>query len=267
MPFLQRGGSRLHYEVHGDGPPLVFAHGVGGNHASWFYQIAALADRFRVVVFDARGFGRSTDAEGLGREGFVDDLEAVFDAADVGQAVLVGQSMGGGACLGLTCRAPHRVRALVLADTLIGVRLPDEIAGLMAEVDRRTLDLPQAERVLGPSFRRREPGLSQLYLELASFNSVNLRTLPGRQALYGLDQLAATKVPVLFIVGEEDVLYPPHAVRAAQAHVPGSRVVELPGVGHSAYFEQPEMFNRAMLDWLAECVPAGGPMKAAAAAS
>jgi len=251
MPFVTRGQSQLYYEVHGDGPPLVLAHGVGGNHASWYNQIASLSDRFRVIVFDARGFGNSLDAEGLGRSGFVDDLAAILDALAVERAVLVGQSMGGGTCLSFTCRHPQRVRALMLADTLMGFALPDDLRALMAERERQTADLSQAERVVGPSFRRTQPALTRLYLELATLNRVTVRTLTGVQPLHSPQELAATGVPILFLVGEEDALFPPAIVRAVQERTPGSRFVEVRASGHSAYFEQPAVFDQILTDWLA----------------
>jgi pimeloyl-ACP methyl ester carboxylesterase len=252
MPFVTRGQTRLYYEAHGEGPPLVLAHGVGGNHASWFHQIASLSSRFRVIVFDARGFGNSDDVEGLGRSGFVDDLVALLDELSVDKAFLVGQSMGGGTCLSFTCRFPDRVRGLVLADTLMGMALPEEIRGFMAEVTRRTADLSQAERVVGPTFRRRQPALTRLYLELASFNGVTVRTLTGEQRMHEPEELGATGVPTLFVVGEEDVLFPPEAVRAVQRRVAESRFVEIADSGHSAYFERPDVFDHVVTAWLDE---------------
>lgn len=257
MAWIETGDARLYYEVHGGAdeaaaaPWVVLLHGVGGNHASWFYQVAAWRERFRVVVVDARGFGRSTDPGNIGRDAFVDDLERLFDAAHIDRAVLIGQSMGGGTAVSYTCRHPDRVNALVLADTLFGVELPDGVRDEMDAVGRYTATLSQQERVLGSTFRRQQPGLSMLYTALASFNGVNVRTLTGVQTLHSPREIAAVGVPVLFVVGEEDALFPSHAVRAVQRELPGSGFVELPGVGHSAYFEAPDAFNAVVVDWLA----------------
>lgn len=250
MPYVDAGRSRLYYESYGAGPALLLAHGVGGNHASWFNQVPTFAQRHRVVVFDHRGFGNSSDAEEAGRAAFVDDLRSLLDALGIERTVLIGQSMGGGTCLGFTCRHPHRVRALVLADTLIALALPEELRPCMAEVEARTRDLSQAERVLGPRTRREDPERTLLYLQIASFNAVNVRTLRGEQARHSPEELAATGVPVLFVAGEDDALFPPRAIRAVHARVAGSRYVEIPGAGHSAYFEAPAQFNRAVLDFL-----------------
>jgi pimeloyl-ACP methyl ester carboxylesterase len=251
MPFLKRDRTQLYFEEHGDGPALVFAHGVGGNHASWFHQIAAFAPSFRVVVFDARGFGNSVDEEELGRSGFVDDLASLLDELKIDRPILVGQSMGGGACLSFTCAYPERVRGLVLADTLMGFALPDEIREFMSDLTKRATQWTQLERVLGQTFRRENPALSVLYTQLASFNRVNVKTLKGVQKVHTPEALAATRVPTLFIAGEEDVLFPPHAVKAVQCHVGGSHYIEIRRGGHSAYFEEPTVFNQVLGGWIA----------------
>lgn len=255
MPFVRSGQSELYYETHGDGFPIVFAHGVGGNHASWFHQISDFSSSHRVIVFDHRGFGRSTDVEKSGREAFADDLLALLDEIEIDKAVLVAQSMGGGTCVNFTCQHPERVAGLLLADTLTGCELPPEIRDSMRQLRQNNLSLSQAERVLGKSFRKQNPRMTQLYLELASFNSVNVRTLIGKQPTVTLDALSATNVSVLYVVGEEDILCPPRAVRVVQGHVANSNYAEIPGAGHSAYFEQPDAFNDILGQWLIRLRP------------
>lgn len=250
MPFAVRGKSQLYYEVTGDGPVLVLCHGVGGNHASWYLQVAALAARFRIVTWDHRGFGLSSDVEGQGRAGFADDLVAVLDAVGIERAVLVGQSMGGGTCLAVTCTHPERVSGLVMADSLAQAVLPHEIAERFTMNGAATADLTQIERVLGATIRRENPAAATLYSQIAGFNATTLRTLSGEMPFYRAEALAETGVPSLFVVGEEDILFPPWAVRAFQAHVPASRYVELGRTGHSAFFERPDAFNAVLEAWL-----------------
>jgi 3-oxoadipate enol-lactonase len=250
MAFVDRGTSRLYFESAGEGPALVLSHGVGGNHASWFLQIAALADRFRVISWDHRGFGLSSDAEGLGRAGFIDDLKAVLDAADVDRCVLIGQSMGGGTSLGFACTYPERVAGLVMADSLAQAALPPAIARRMADNATKTANLTQIERVLGETFQRENPAGAILYSQIAGFNATNLRTLQGEMSSFDAETLSRTGVPTLFIVGDEDILFPPWAVRAFQSDVAQSRYVELARTGHTACYERPDAFNAALLTWL-----------------
>ncbi len=255
MPFIRINATDLYYELYEEAesaPPvtLVLMHGVGGNHASWFHQVAAWRERYRLLLVDARGFGNSIDAEGAGRDRFLADLEAVLDAADVGKAVLIAQSMSGATAVSYTCRDPGRVAGLVLADTLLGITLPEALRERMDRLTARNAALTQVERVLGTTCVRTNPAMATLYVALASFNRTTIKSLSGSQPLHSPDDIAATGVPTLFLVGEEDVLFPPSEVRAAQKLVAGSVIVELPASGHSAYFETPVAFNDAVENWM-----------------
>ncbi len=252
MPTAPLNGIDLFYDIHGEGLDVVLAHGVGGNHAIWYHQVAVLAQSYRVVTFDHRGFGHSTDPDGSGRSGFVDDLEALLDYLGLEKVILVGQSMGGGTCLGLTCRRPERVSALVLADTIQGLDEPDDVRDIMMRARAETASSSQIERVMGQTTLHEAPHRAVLYEGISSFNATDRHTLRGAFGdLRTPGELAATKVPILFIVGLEDVLCPPDAVRALQAHVPGSFLVEIAGAGHSAYLERPTEFNDSVLTFLA----------------
>ena len=251
MPFVDCDGAELYYESYGEGPVLVLAHGVGGNHASWYHQIPVFSKSYRVIAFDHRGFGKSTDVKGLGRAAFVDDLGRLIDKLELDKVVLIAQSMGGGTCLGYTCQHPERVRALVLADTMVGFKEPEDIREYMVEARAKTETLSQVERVLGPRVREKEPEKALLYTQIAGFNAVNRKTLKGSLArTYSPEDLAATGVPVLFVVGLDDVLFPPKAVKVIQARVKGSFLVEIAGAGHSAYYESPAEFNDSVLSFL-----------------
>ena len=96
MPFLALDGCDLYYELHGSGPPLVFAHGLGGNHLTWWQQVPHFQDRYTCVVFAQRGFGRSKVHAGEpDPEAFADDLAALIDHLGFEDVRLVAQSMGG----------------------------------------------------------------------------------------------------------------------------------------------------------------------------
>lgn len=249
MPYVSVGESRIYFERHGAGRDLVLLHGVGGNHASWFPQIAGLGDQFRLTTVDARGFGNSSDTEALGRDGFVSDLDQIWRTLELQDAVLLGQSMGGACAVSFTCRYPYKVKALVLADTLVGIALPDPIQKLMDTVELETAGLSQVERVLGKTTRARSAERTALYAQIASFNNVGLKTLVGTQQKHTIDEIAGTQVPILFVVGEEDVLFPPEIMRLVQRQLPNSQLAEIGAAGHSAHFETPEKFNRAVSDW------------------
>jgi len=250
MPYFTSGLSRLYYEDIGEGPPVILAHGVGGNHASWFNQVPTLSARYRTIAIDHRAFGNSEDVEGIGASGYVEDLARLLDALKLDRVFLVAQSMGGGTCAGFTCRWPERVSALVHADSLAGIVLPEPWGDRLKALNAANDGLSQAERVLGPIIRETDPERTYLYLQIASFNSVSRKTLKGRMEPWSPQALAATGVPVMFVAGEHDVLCPPELLRIVHEAVPGSRFEVIAGAGHSAYFEAPEAFNPLLLGFL-----------------
>lgn len=252
MPILTIDNDEFYYEDHGEGPAIVLAHGVGGNHASWFHQVETLSRSYRVITFDHRGFGRSSDLAGLGRSSFVPDLAALLDHREIARAVLVGQSMGGGTCLSFAAAYPERCAALVMASSLHAVLEDAEVAPMMAAAREATRDLPQLERVLDKAFRAEQPTQARLYAALASFNRTDRKGLTGEwPSLVAPEAIGAGK-PVLFMAGLADPIFPIEAIRAVQARTPGSFLVEFDG-GHSTFFEQPAAFSDSLLSFLTAC--------------
>lgn len=240
--------TELYHEVHGSGAPLVFAHGMGGNHASWFNQVPFFASYFKVVTFDHRGFGNSSDvAGGADRTQFVNDLKELLDYLEIEKAAFVGQSMGGGTCATFAAQHPDRVTALVLADTLVGITIPKSLRARMDAVRKATSELPQLERVLSAGFRAREPVLTHLYTELNNFNKGARESLRGNLPGVTVGQLSAISIPILFLVGAKDILFPPDVVRSISEMIPSSGYHEVADSGHSVYFEKPREFNEAVM--------------------
>jgi pimeloyl-ACP methyl ester carboxylesterase len=241
----------IYYEVHGDGPAFVLAHGMGGNHASWFNQVPFFSRWFKVVTFDHRGFGNSRELEGgADRSHFPDDLTDLLDQLGIAKAVFVAQSMGGGTCATLAVRHPEKVSALVLADTLVGLTIPEALRSRMDSVRSATSGLPQLDRVLSSSFREREPFLAHLYTQLNSFNGHARESLKGSLPGISVDQLSASRIPILFLVGSKDILFPPDLVKKIHQLIPNSEYHEIADSGHSVYFEKPREFNEAVLTFL-----------------
>ncbi len=245
--LLATGGAEIYYQTHGEGPAVVLAHGIGGNHAIWFRQIDALARSNRVIVFDHRGFGLSRDHDGRGRDGFVDDLVALLDHLGEQKVALVGQSMGAGTCIGFAHRAPERVATLAICDSLHGIAESDGVKAILKAARARTAELDQISRVMGTDAQQE---LAALYSQIASFNAVDRRTLTGDFDARPAVELGGKGFPVLFLAGVEDILFPIEAVRLAQAEVPGSFLVEINEAGHSAFLEQPAQFNDTILSLL-----------------
>jgi reactive intermediate/imine deaminase len=118
-------GERLYYEVTGEGEPIIFSHGLGGNHAVWYQQVADLAFDFQVVTWDQRGFGQSTNVnDEAGPDAFARDLGVLMDHLGIESAHLVGQSMGGWTVMAFALDQPERTRSLTFADTIAGIYTP-----------------------------------------------------------------------------------------------------------------------------------------------
>jgi len=240
-------GAEIYYQSHGQGPAVVLAHGIGGNHAIWYRQIDALARSNRVILFDHRGFGLSRDLDGRGRDAFVDDLAALLDHLGEAKVALVGQSMGAGTCIGFAHRAPERVAALAICDSLHGITENDAVKAIMDAARMEAGGLDQIERVLGASAPRE---LAMLYSQIASFNAVDRHSLTGRFEARPAAELGGKGFPILFLCGVDDVIFPIDAVRIVQADVAGSFLVEVNEVGHSAFLEAPVQFNDTLLSLL-----------------
>ncbi len=257
MPTFERLGCQLYYEDDGpiadegssrraEAPVIVFAHGAGGNHLSWWQQVPAFNRSYRCIVIDHRGFGRSTLNEGAATptpDVFIDDLDALLDHLGIERAALVAQSMGGWTCLGLALRRPQRVAALVMADTLGGVT--NELIDAARQEGREQIQHAGLLRIAyAARLREERPEMAFLYDEISGLNHPLSEILPdGLSSIVSADQLGTLQVPTLWIVGEEDPITPPDAIREGHRLTPGSEYYEAPETGHSVYFERAGDFN------------------------
>lgn len=276
MPIAEINGATLYYEEHGKGVPVVFVHGAGGNHMSWWQQIPEFARRYRCITLDQRGWGLSLDSDGAGPAALVDDLGSLLDHLEIDETFLIAQSMGGLACFGLAVRQPARVRGLVLANTFAGMRRAvwqassEDVRQSVRDIwERRQTDT--VKRALSREFSGRYRDRAFLYRQIRLLNEHGpnhhharsrvdrYRALErsGELAFTG-EQLAAAKVPVLFIGGEHDEVMPVVLMEIAKDMIPGARLTIVPGAGHSVYFEQPETFNHIVGEFLASCSASSG---------
>jgi 3-oxoadipate enol-lactonase len=271
VPTASINGGRIYYEEHGKGFPVVFAHGAGGNHISWWQQVPEFSRHYRCITFDHRGWGISEDSNGAGPAAFIDDLRGLLDLLEIKRAFLVGQSMGGLSCLAIALSQPERVRGLVMANTFAGMRREVWLAsddGIRENVrsvwDRRRAD--GIKRALGRDFSSRHRDRAFLYRQIRILNEegpnrleeddriARFRALERQpETSASRESLAAMKTSVLFIGGEHDEVMPVSLMEIARGLIPTSRMVVAPGAGHSVYFEQPETFNHVVLEFFAEC--------------
>lgn len=252
MPFVELDGCNLYYETHGSGPALIFAHGLGGNHLSWWQQVPHFRDRYTCVTFAHRGFYPSDGGpDGAEPEKFTDDLTALIDHLGFEDVRLVGQSMGGWSCLDYALRFPHRVRALVMACTVGSLAPVEGEHELRDDSASAALFARGIHPAAGERLAREQPAMHLLYREIDAL-STKLDKEPLRRTLMAMrttppERVATLTVPVLCITGEEDVVIPPALVEALASLIPGARLARVPEAGHSVYFERPQAFN-ALLD-------------------
>ncbi|HZU76305.1 MAG TPA: alpha/beta hydrolase, partial [Dehalococcoidia bacterium] len=170
MPMLETGGASIYYEKHGSGPPIVFAHGAGGNHLSWWQQVPFFSKQYTCVTFDHRGFGQSLDPRPVAeRPSFDEDLAALVDHLGFDQVRLVAQSMGGRTCLAYTVNHPQRVAALVMADTTGSLTSP-EITAARDAARERLGSVRLLDGALSQGFRERNPAGAFLYESIFALN-------------------------------------------------------------------------------------------------
>ncbi|MEX2372375.1 MAG: alpha/beta hydrolase [Dehalococcoidia bacterium] len=244
-------GIDLYYEdTGGDGPTVIFLHGAAGNHLSWWQQVPTFRKAYRCISIDHRGFGRSHDATGEGNARFIDDLDALVEHLGVERVFLVAQSMGGRAALGYACRRPERVQAVAMADTWGFFDWPEQRERAQQLTGATTT--PLVHRALAQAFQDREPAKTFLYRQIEGLNPPREQA-PGGLAAGGptLEDVRALDVPVLCLVGAEDVVTHPPLIRALADELPRSEYVEVPGAGHSVYFENPLRFSELVGDFLA----------------
>jgi 3-oxoadipate enol-lactonase len=265
--YLERSGCRLYYEVTGAGPPVVFAHGLGGNHLSWWQQVPHFAGRYTCVTFAHRGFAPSSEIPGgPDPADYAGDLAALIDHLALDRVFLLAQSMGGWACLEYALSNPERVRGLVLASTAGAIArratLLRDPAALDAWVARAAAARSQMQRdgvqpAAGARMAREQPALHFLYRSIDAMAGAKLDKEGLRARMIALqirppDDLARLATPTLFITGEEDVVFPPMLAPALAALMPNAQVEQVAAAGHSVYFERACVFNRSVEEFFAK---------------
>jgi len=262
MPYATADdGVRLYWEESGSGPPLLFVHEFAGDHRSFAPQVEHFRDRYRCLVYDARGYPPSdvpADESAYSQQRAVADAVAVLDAAGVERAHVVGVSMGGFCTLHLGLRHPERASALVIAGVGYGAH-PDAAPAFRKECEAIAAAFAAegsakvAERyAVGPSrvqFQNKNRADWELFArQLAEHDAGGAaRTMRGvqrlRPSLYDLrDELAAMTVPVLIVVGDEDEGCL-EADLMLKRTIPTSGLAILPRTGHTCNLEEPEVFN------------------------
>jgi pimeloyl-ACP methyl ester carboxylesterase len=269
MPHATAGdGVKLYYEEVGSGNTLIFVHEFAGDRHSWEPQLRFFSRRYRCVAFNARGYPPSDvpeDPEQYSQERARDDVIAVLDHLGVESAHVVGLSMGGFATLHVGLAHPHRARSLVIAGCGYGAqRGEEESFRADSEALAKSLETQGASAfakyAAGPTrvqFENKDPRGYRAFIDALAAHSAKgaALTLRGvqmrRPLLYKLiDDMKRIAVPTLVMTGDEDEPCLDAALLLKRS-IPTAGLVVLARSGHMINLEEPELFTRAVADFLA----------------
>jgi pimeloyl-ACP methyl ester carboxylesterase len=261
-------GVSLYYEEVGQGIPLVFVHEFAGEAASWELQVRFFSRRYRTIAYNARGYPPSDvpgDVSAYSQDRAADDIRGVLDGLGITRAHVCGLSMGGYATLHFGLRHPSRALSLVVAGAGYGsVAAERERFRQDSALTARRLEEDGMKAVAefyarGPTrvqFLDKDPqGWRAFYERLAAGSAVgHALTLRGvqmtRPSVFELgDRLQRLDVPTLIMTGDEDepCLEPALFLKRM---IPMAGLVVMPKAGHAINLEEPDLFNRAVLDFL-----------------
>jgi pimeloyl-ACP methyl ester carboxylesterase len=263
--FLERPGCRVYYEVTGSGPAIIFAHGRGSNHLTWWQQVAHFSDRYACVTFSHRGYPPGSDIGVPDPKEFAGDLASLIEHLQLPDVRLVAQSMGGLTSIEYMLSHPgHKVRALVLASTSGSIHKPSvpladpqrllewnrQAAAARADMARRGISPPAGERMA-----REQPALHFLHRMIANasaaFDREELRKRNNAMSTRSPDVLRGFSTPTLFITGGEDTTFPPFLPDALAPLMPNAKLEQVREAGHSVYFQRASVFNQLVSRFLA----------------
>jgi 3-oxoadipate enol-lactonase len=247
------------YEVLGDGPTLLLVQGLGYGGRGWGPALELLAEDFRVVAFDPRGFGASDAPPGpYTTAQLAADAAAVLEAGGLERAHVVGASLGGMVAQELALARPRLVDRLVLACTTPGgavaFPMPERTVRLMLEAPTLAPEIALRRFVENALADRAPPELVE---RIVAYRTANPPDLAGwrAQAAAGAafdahDRLGAIRAPTLVVHGTEDAVVDPRNAELLGAAIPRARLELFAGCGHLLFWERPERFAALVRDFL-----------------
>ena len=245
-------GTRLWYwDTGGDGAPVVLMHPASGSALIWGYQQPVFAKAgYRVIAYSRRGYYNSAAYDkanpGVGSE----DLHNLVASLGIAKFHIVASAAGGSVASDYAFSHQDRLLSLTISSNSFGVR--DGEIGRAADAIRPKIfdQLPVEFRELGPSYRAANPEGTKRWVELEHKALVGTEYRQKLANDIKQSRLKELKLPVLVMAGAADVATPPSIARLIAAEMPNSELAIGPEAGHSVYWEQPEMFNRAVLDFM-----------------
>ena len=253
---LQLKSSSLEYLDVGRGRTVLLIHAFPLNHAMWEPQLSALSAEFRLLVPDIRGFGGSQPPSPWTMETIADDLNEFLEKMNVPDCAFVGVSVGGYIGLSFWAKYPKRIGKLVLAntraraDTETEKTARNEMIAALEQGGTAILPDRMLPRLLKPNsppgvVRKVRSMIDEASAPASIYAVMSLRDRPDSSTL-----LHRINCPTMVICGEEDLLVHGDESRAMADAIPGSHFVRIPQSGHLSNLENPDEYNRVLLDFL-----------------
>jgi pimeloyl-ACP methyl ester carboxylesterase len=245
MSHLIRGGVRLYYEVHGNGPAILLTHGFSATSQMWSGQIDTLSRNHQLILWDMRGHGNSAsppDQALYTEAATAADMAAILDAAGAVDAVIGGLSLGGYMSLAFHLAHPARTRALMIFDSGPGYKSADARRQWNENVEAtaRDFEIRGLDRL-----KSRSPEMSGSHHRTAEGLIRAARGMMAQRDARIIESLPGIAVPTLVLVGERDTPFLAAAEYMA-GKIPNASKVVIPGAGHAANIDQPAAFNDAV---------------------
>jgi pimeloyl-ACP methyl ester carboxylesterase len=258
VPIAHVNGRRVAYEdTGGDGPVVIFSHGLLMDRDMFAPQVAALRGEFRCIAWDARGHGESDEAtEPFTYWDSADDLFALAEHLGVERAFLVGMSQGGFVSLRAALRRPDFVLGLGLIDTQAGLEDPDQVEAnnTMGHVWKEhglNDDLAEiiAAIIMSPGYAGNADWIAKWKQRPTEHIDMPLTPLHNREDIH--DRLAEIAAPAIVIHGDVDAAITVEQAQRLAGGLPScDGLVLVPGAGHASNLSHPEPVNAALGDFL-----------------
>lgn len=258
--FARLGDTDIHYEIVGEGEPLMLVSGLGGAASYWNPNLEAFAKEYAVLLHDHRGTGKSSRSEvNQTVELMTDDLLRVMDDAKIERAHFVGHSTGGAMGQVLAARAPERVASLVLYATW--AELDPQMALCLQTRQRILHSMGEAEYhrttpifLYPPYFVHENWKLLEQEIAASIANSPPASIMDSRvtgiMKFNGLPYLAYVKCPTMLLVAEDDILTPPYLSDQIARYIRSAVLMKLPKGGHAVSRVEVSTFNEVVLKFL-----------------
>ncbi len=245
---LTTGAKLWYWDTGGSGDAVVLMHPYTMHGAAWPFQQPALAKAgFRVIGYSRRGHYRSPATDDSGAAS--DDLLALLDHLKLNKVHLVAAAQGGSFAVDFAISHQQRVLSMTLMSSLLGIDEPEYEAMLRRLLPPFFQSLPPDFKELGPSYRASNPeGVAHWKRLVALGNSHGQRA--SRKNRVNWASLRSLKIPILVVGGKADLYAPPPLLKLQAKHLDDATLVLFPEVGHSAYWETPQAFNRTVIDFM-----------------